>query len=235
MSYECRYAFCSAVWLRATASPIVRPSTNCSAISFIACRIATRTTGSPARATKRSYHARGSRASSRSMRVSLPVSIRPHVEALTSSESDSPRWRSQSPRESLSRMSASAVAASGMRSKRFGDAHQQHALGRRKVVLLQERLDAALRLPLGAHGLDPRARLRRRSRAPLLRPASTCAASATSVVRSSARNASRIAAPSGASGSSGSRLIGHVVRQRFIPADGALRASCFSRSRATCV
>ncbi len=101
--------------LRDSASAIVRPMTNCSAINRIACRIATRTTGSPARATTRSYQLAGSLADSASICVSLPVSIRPQVDALTSSDGLCPRCFCQSPRESLSRISRSAVSASGMR------------------------------------------------------------------------------------------------------------------------
>ena len=44
-----------------------------------------------------------------------PVSIRAQVEALTKIESDLLRWRDQSPLPILSRMSLSAVAASGTR------------------------------------------------------------------------------------------------------------------------
>ena len=46
-----------------------------------------------------------------------PVSIRPQVEALTSSELDWPTCESQSASPSLSRISLSAVAWSGMRSR----------------------------------------------------------------------------------------------------------------------
>ena len=115
MSNEWRKRALPAERLRASASAIVRPMTNCSAISRIACRIATRTTGSPARATTRSYQLAGSLADSASICVSLPVSISPQVDALTSSDGLCPRCFCQSPRESLSRISRSAVSASGMR------------------------------------------------------------------------------------------------------------------------
>ncbi len=115
MSNEWRKRALPAARLRASASVIVRPMTNCSPISRIACRIATRTTGSPARATTRSYQLAGSLADSASICVSLPVSISPQVDALTSSDGLCPRCFCQSPRESLSRISRSAVSASGMR------------------------------------------------------------------------------------------------------------------------
>ena len=49
--------------------------------------------------------------------TSLPVSTRPQVAALTNRDGLMPRWARQSPGASLSRISASRVAASGMRSK----------------------------------------------------------------------------------------------------------------------
>ena len=199
MSYEWRYAECAVVRLCATASSIVRPSTNCSAITFIACRTANRTTGSPARATKRSYHARGSRASSRSMRVSRPVSISPHVDALTSNESEAPRWFSQSPRASLSRISASAVAVSGMRSSASAMHISSTPSGVDRSYCCRN--DSMPPCDGRSSRTDS---THARACAPIARAVAsscvTCDASATSVVRSSARYASRIAAPSGPSG-----------------------------------
>ena len=224
MSYECRYAFCSAVPLRATASLIVRPSTNCSAITFIAWRTATRTTGSPARAAKRPYHARGSRASSRSMRVSLPVSISPHVDALTRSESDAPRCRSQSPRDSLSRISASAVAASGIRSNASATHISSTPSGvERSYCCRNDSMP-----PCDCRSLRTASTHARACAAIARVSASVCvswAASATSTARSSARNAARIAAPSGVSGSSG--IVSSAVSMGgtgFILADDGRRA-----------
>ncbi len=91
----------------------------------------------------------------RSIRVSLPVSISPQVDALTSSESDSPRWRSQSPRDKL--VADQCVSSRRIRDaqQRLRDAHQQHAFGRRQIVLLQERLDASAGARIGAQPLDP--------------------------------------------------------------------------------
>ena len=234
MSYECRYARCAGVALRATASSIVRPSTNCSAITCIACRMAIRTTGSPARAAKRAYQARASRASSRSMRVSLPVSISPHVDALTSSESDSPRCRSQSPRESLSRISASAVAASGIRS----NASATHISSTPSGVdrSYSRRKDS---MPPDASRSPRTASTHARACAPIACTAAsscvTCAARATSVARSSARNASRIAAPSGVSGYNAISGTAGSRAATVSPADGAPRAaSSGARARRAC-
>ena len=83
---------------------------------FIAWRTARRTTGSPTRPTRR-LNALGASARVASfICTSLPVSIRPQVEALTSTESLPPRCFSQSASASLSRISLSAVSWSGMRS-----------------------------------------------------------------------------------------------------------------------
>ena len=49
--------------------------------------------------------------------VSLPVSSKPHAEALTNSDGLLPRWDCQLPPDSLSWMSSLRVAASGTRSR----------------------------------------------------------------------------------------------------------------------
>ena len=150
MSNEWRSFACAPSRLRASASPIVRPITNCSAITFIACRIATRTTGSPARATTRSYHAFGSRASSLSSRVRRP------------GQHQAPRRRVDQQRVGRAEMPLPVAARElvadqqvrragvGNAQQRLGDAHQQHAFLRRQVVLLQERFDAGVALALRA-------------------------------------------------------------------------------------
>ena len=215
------------------------PSTNCSAITFIACRTATRTTGSPARAAKRPYHARGSRASS-------PLDARQ-----LAGQHQPPCRRVDEQRVGCAEVPVPVAARQlvadqrvggggvGNAQQRFGDAHQQHAFGRRKVVLLQERLDAALRLPFAAHRLDPRARLCG-DRARLGVRLRELGASATSIARSSARNAARIAAPSGVSGSSGivssavsmgdTGLSSRMMRRRAVASIARARRACRSSS-----
>ena len=47
-------------------------------------------------------------------------------------------------------MNASAVSASGMRSKRLGEAHQDHAFVRREAVFVHEGVDAGVIAFLGA-------------------------------------------------------------------------------------
>ena len=83
----------------------------------IAWRTARRMAGSPARPTKRRKAPMALRRVSSARLTMRPVSIRPQVEAFTSTELDWPMWRSQSASPSLSRISLSAVARSGMRSR----------------------------------------------------------------------------------------------------------------------
>jgi hypothetical protein len=73
-----------------------------------------RTSGSPPRRSSRASALPSP--SSLWVAVSLPVSSRPQVAALTNSDGLRPRCARQSPRPILSRMSASRVAASGVRS-----------------------------------------------------------------------------------------------------------------------
>ncbi len=101
---------------RANASPMVRPMTNWWPMIRIAWRTASRITGSPTRPTRRLKALWTSRRVSSARSTRWPVSIRPQVEALTSTESDRPMWRFQSASPSLSRISLSAVSSSGMRS-----------------------------------------------------------------------------------------------------------------------
>ncbi len=93
---------------------MVCPVTNCSPIIRIAMSTPRRTTGSPPRAISR-VSAWASPASS-AVPVSLPVTTRPQVAALTNSDGEWPTCARQSPPPILSRISASRVARSGMRS-----------------------------------------------------------------------------------------------------------------------
>ena len=97
-----------------SASSMVRPVTNCSPISRMATSTPARMIGSPPRAMSRVSAA--DRPCSLVVVTSLPVSTRPQVAALTNSDGLWPTWARQSPGASLSRISASRVAASGMRS-----------------------------------------------------------------------------------------------------------------------
>ena len=101
-----RLIACSMVW----------PSTKCRPSTRIAWSSAWRRTGSPRRCSSRVSHAPGSASCSRFARTTRPVSISPQVDALTRSEPLRPRWRDHSPALSLSRISRSAVSASGIRS-----------------------------------------------------------------------------------------------------------------------
>ena len=96
------------------ASSIVRPVTNCSPMRRMATSTPARMIGSPLRAMRRVSAA--DRLCSLVVVTSLPVSTRPQVAALTNSDGLWPTCARQSPGESLSRISASRVAASGMRS-----------------------------------------------------------------------------------------------------------------------
>ena len=82
----------------------------------IAWRTARRITGSPTRPSRRLKAPCTSRLVSSARSTRWPVSIRPQVEALTSTESDWPMCFFQSASPSLSRISLSAVSWSGMRS-----------------------------------------------------------------------------------------------------------------------
>ena len=99
---------------RFSASSMVSPVTNCSPIIRIAMSTPRRITGSPARAIRRVSAA--DRLRSLTVAVSLPVTTRPQVAALTNSDRPPPRCERQSPSAILSRISASRVAVSGMRS-----------------------------------------------------------------------------------------------------------------------
>ncbi len=82
--------------------------------------------------------------------MSRPVSIRAQVEALTSSESEWPRWRAQSGGASLSRIRRSTVAGIGDAQQRLGEAHQRHALRLESAYSWRKRVDAALAEPAPA-------------------------------------------------------------------------------------
>ncbi len=100
--------------LLASASSMVWPVTNCSPIIRMARSVPRRMTGSPPRAIRRVSAAPSP--ASLEVAVSLPVTTRPQVAALTKSEGLCPTCERQSPRAILSRISASRVALSGMRS-----------------------------------------------------------------------------------------------------------------------
>ena len=95
---------------------MLRPITNWLPINRMAWRSAPRTTGSELPDNSRPKAAAGPRVVELSSWISLPVSIRPQVEALTNTRSLLPRWAAQSASRSLSAISASAVSWSGMRS-----------------------------------------------------------------------------------------------------------------------
>ena len=100
--------------LFASASAMVWPVTNCSPIMRMARSVPLRIKGSPPRPMRR-VRAWPSEASLVVV-VSRPVTTRPQVAALTKSDGLRPTWARQSPPAILSRMSASRVARSGMRS-----------------------------------------------------------------------------------------------------------------------
>ncbi len=93
---------------------MVSPVTNCLPSMRMARSTAVRITGSPLRAIRRVSAV--DRLFSLVVATSLPVITRPQVAALTKIDGLWPRWARQSPRASLSRISRSAVAASGTRS-----------------------------------------------------------------------------------------------------------------------
>ena len=92
-----------------------RPVTNCSPSIRMARSMPLRIRGSPPRATSRV--SADDRPSSLLVDTSRPVISRPQVAALTNSEGLLPMCERQSPSDSLSRISRSAVALSGTRSK----------------------------------------------------------------------------------------------------------------------
>ena len=101
---------------RANASSIVRPMTNWCPMIRIACLIAVRISGSPARLAIFPRYCAGVFVTVVSSCRTSPVNIKPHVEALTNSESLAPKWSFHRAEVTLSAISRSAVSASGMRS-----------------------------------------------------------------------------------------------------------------------
>ena len=93
---------------------MVWPQTNCSPSIRMARSTPLRITGSPPRTISR-VSAEESPVSLL-VAVSLPVTTNPQVAAFTKSDGLWPRWERQSPRLILSRIRASRVALSGMRS-----------------------------------------------------------------------------------------------------------------------
>ena len=114
MSYECLKPRCSIVAALTSASLIVRPATNCSPSMRMARSTLLRISASPPRAIRRVRTA--DRDCSPVADASFPVSANPQVAALTNSDSLCPKCARQSPGATLSRMSASRVASSGIRS-----------------------------------------------------------------------------------------------------------------------
>ncbi|SAI07293.1 Uncharacterised protein [Bordetella trematum] len=93
---------------------MVSPVTNCSPIMRMATSTPLRINGSPPRASNRPRAELRPR--SLCVATSLPVTIRPQAAALTNIDGLWPRWAFQSPSRILSRIRASRVAVSGMRS-----------------------------------------------------------------------------------------------------------------------
>jgi hypothetical protein len=114
MSKEWRNPRASTDRARCSASRMSCPLTNCSPISRIAMSIARRTSGSPPRAVRRCSAPPSP--CSLWVAMSLPVISRPQAAALTNIERPPPRCSAQRPAPTLSRISASRVASSGMRS-----------------------------------------------------------------------------------------------------------------------
>ena len=87
-------------------------------------------------------------------RTIRPVSIRPQVEALTNSDSASPRCAAQSPRGDLvgDQLVRSRIVRDAQ--QRFGQAHQDHAFLRRQIVLAQERVEPGALDLRRAHAFD---------------------------------------------------------------------------------
>ena len=157
----------------------------------IAWRSAWRITGLAASARSASAPCRRDRVAALAPIDEMPRSIRPQVEALTSSELDWPRWRAQSPEPIVPAISRSAVAASGMRSRASArqssntpssldspvfvqEANRRRLLAPSVACRFDSRSPAArsrgapcrLRAPWRS-GLDQRAPLRRASAAPI--------------------------------------------------------------------
>ena len=126
----------------------------------MACLSAARATGSPSLAASLPYQERASPTSLRSSATTRPVSMSPQVDALTSSESLSPRWSSQAPLGILSAMSRSAVSAIRDSQQGFGEAHEDHAFAGCQTVLTQEGIERTAAAARAAHRLDERQRAR---------------------------------------------------------------------------
>ena len=114
MSYEWRKPSSSRSRALSSASPMVWPATNCSPIRRMAMLTPVRIKGSPPRPIRRTSAA--DRPCSLLVAVNRPVSIKPQVAAFTNSDGLWPRWARQSPPPILSRIRASRVSSSGMRS-----------------------------------------------------------------------------------------------------------------------
>ena len=162
---------------------MVCPVTNCSPIMRIAMSTPRRITGSPPRAISR-FNAAVSPLSSTEP-TSLPVTTNPQVAALTNIEALWPTCARQSPSAILSRISASRVKVSGMRSSASArhisatpswldrSYSRTNPLHGARGPFRPQRLDqpARRRLRLLGHPRPARARLRSaRARSPALAP-----------------------------------------------------------------
>ena len=142
-----------------------RPMTNWWPMMRIACLSAARATGSPSWRDQpripgtRLADARCDRAS-----TTRPVSMSPQVEALTSSESLSPRCSSQAPRRNLVGDQPIRGLAIRDAQQRFRQAHEDHAFARCQAVLAQEGIQRSAAAGCGAHRLHQPQRTGHRQR-----------------------------------------------------------------------
>ncbi len=117
----------------------------------MAWRIASRTTGSPRRETRRRRRL-GICSPGWSQPITVPESMRPKAEALIRKLSERATRLCQSTSSILSRIRRSWVRASGIAQQGLGQAHEHDALVRAEAVGVHEGLDPAL-----AHGLGTQA------------------------------------------------------------------------------
>ena len=118
---------------------MVSPVTNCSPIIRIAISTPLRITGSPPRAIRRVSAA--DRLRSLTVEVSLPVTTRPQVAALTNSDGPPPRWERPVAVGDLVADQRVAGGAVGDAQQRFGKAHQRDAFLAGQRVFVDQALD----------------------------------------------------------------------------------------------
>ena len=141
---------------RRMAFSMVAPSTNCSPMILTAAPTARRITGSPSRPASRRMKPGRSAPASSSGSISLPVSIRLQVEALTRMDSEAPAWLAQSAEAIFSAISLSRVSSSGVRSR----ASARHISARPSRV---ERLNSCRKLSTTPWRRAPRRAARTRA------------------------------------------------------------------------